>query len=295
MLQYQMALRSHEHKEAEQALHKSEDNYRLLVENIREVIYQTDTKGIVTYVSPAIEALTGFSQAEVEGRHFSQFIFKDDFERIVMRFDKALTGQTRATEYRILKKSGECVWVRTFSTPIRQADEVLGLQGVLSDISDLKALEAGLREREKELSSKTKDLEEMNAALRVLLETRQRDKTELEETVLFNIKELINPYVEKLKKTSLDDKQATYLNILESNLKNVAASFSHALHFKYASLTPAEIQIADLIRDDKTTKEIADLLNLSTRTIESHRKNIRRKMGLTDKKMNLRTTLLTIK
>jgi hypothetical protein len=89
MLQDQIGIRIHERNEAEQALCKSEDNYRFLVENIHEVLYQTNKKGMVTYVSPTIEALTGFSQAEVEGRHFSQFIFKEDFERI-RKFVKGL-------------------------------------------------------------------------------------------------------------------------------------------------------------------------------------------------------------
>jgi DNA-binding CsgD family transcriptional regulator len=184
--------------------------------------------------------------------------------------------------------------VSTFSRPIREDDKSVGLQGVLSDVTAYKEAEAELQEREKELSIKTKDLEEINTALRVLLKKREKDKDELEEKILLNLKELVNPYLDKLKKSIDDKKERVYLDILEANLRTLTSSFSRDLHFKYLNLTPTELRIAGLIREGKTSKDIAEFMNLSTRTIESHRKSIRRKMGLTAKKRNLRTLLLEI-
>jgi PAS domain S-box-containing protein len=294
MVRFEMAIDIHDKKVAEEALRESEKKYRQLVENINEVIYSTDEKGMMTYVSPAITSLTGFSPSEIEGRHFSQLIFKDDFERIVGRFGKALLGQERPTEYRILTRTGEYRWVRTYSKPIREGDEVKGIRGVLLDITEQKRVEAALKEREKELSFKAGHLEEMNAALRVLLKTREQDKIELEEKVLLNVNQHIIPYVEKLKTYLEDGKQKAYLDILEANIKSVTSSFSRDLHFKYLKLTPTELHIAGLIREGKTTGEIADLMNLSSRTVESHRKNIRNKMGLKVVKANLRATLMSL-
>jgi len=162
------------------------------------------------------------------------------------------------------------------------------------EIAERKRVEKELKERGKELEEKTRNLEEVNTALRVLLKSREEDKAELEEKVLFNVRELVAPYVEKLKKSGLDDKQKGYTNILESNLDGITAPFSQRLSSRYLKLTPTEIQVANLIKHGKTTKEIAEFLNLSSQTIEFHRKNIREKIGIKNKRANLRTHLLSL-
>lgn len=294
MVRFEIAIDIHNRKVAEEALQQSDEKYRQLVENINEVIYAIDREGLITYVSPAITGLTGFLPSEIEGRHFGEFIFKDDFERIVGRFGEAFSGQMRPTEYRILKKSGEYCWVRTFSKPIRDGGEVKGLQGVLSDITEHKRTEATLQAKEKELSIKAGHLEEMNAALHVLLKTREQDKIDLEERVLLNVNEHVIPYLEKLRKNVEDGKQKTYLDVLDANIRGITSSFSRDLYVKYLHLTTTELHIAELIREGKTSGEIANLMNVSSRTIESHRKNIRKKMGLKEMKANLRATLMSI-
>ena len=144
------------------------------------------------------------------------------------------------------------------------------------------------------MKSKTRNLQEVNTALRVLLKKRDDDKKELEGKVLSNVKELVVPYLEKLKKSELNERQRAFTDILESNLKDVISPFSQKLSYWYLELTPTEIQVANLVKQGKTTKEIAGILNLSSQTIEFHRKNIRGKIGIKNKKANLRTHLLSI-
>lgn len=151
-----------------------------------------------------------------------------------------------------------------------------------------------LKKREKQLELNTKNLEEVNTALKVLLKQRDEDKSELEEKVVFNVKELVLPYLENLKKGRLTTLQKSYLSVLESNLNEIISPFVHKLSSSYFNLTPKEIQVADLVKKGKTTKEIADLLKSSTRVIEFHRNNLRKKFGLTNKKTNLRSHLLTL-
>lgn len=146
---------------------------------------------------------------------------------------------------------------------------------------------------EDELRTKTLSLEEVNTALRVLLKKKDEIKAELGEKVLFNVKELVVPYLEKLKNAQLGFELDAYLNILETNLNDITSSFSYKLSSKYLNLTPMEIRVASFIKLGQRTKEIAQLLNLSNRTIESHRDNIRKKLGIKNKKANLRTHLLS--
>ncbi len=149
-------------------------------------------------------------------------------------------------------------------------------------------------ELEGKVKRKTAKLEDMNTVLRVLLEKRNENKKELEEKMTSNTKDLIIPYLKKIKKGKLDDNQRSYLKILESNLNDMITPFVNEISNKYPNMTPTEIQIANLIKKGKTTKDMADLLNLSTRTVEFHRDNIRKKFRIKNKKINLRTFLLNV-
>ena len=151
-----------------------------------------------------------------------------------------------------------------------------------------------LRERETELQQKTENLEEMNAALKVLLQKRENDRIELEEKMLSNMRQLIEPYVAKLKQSKLNEKQKTFLKIILTNVDDIISPFARELSSVYFKLTPKEIQIADLIKQGKTSKEIAEILNSALKTIEFHRANIRKKIGLKNSKANLRTHLLSL-
>ena len=162
------------------------------------------------------------------------------------------------------------------------------------EIRERKQFETALRKREKELKKKTLQLQELNAALEILLKKRDKDRAELEEKMVSNVRELILPYLAKLNNGKLPDKEKAYLDIVVSNLKDIISPFALSLTGKYLSLTPTEIQVANLIKQGKTTKDIAELYNLSARTIEFHRDNIRSKLGIKNKKINLRTHLLSL-
>ena len=125
------------------------------------------------------------------------------------------------------------------------------------------------------------------------MKKRDEDKEELEEKMLFNVKNLVMPYLEKIKSSRLDDRQKTLVAIMESNLNDILSPFVRGMSTKHLNLTPSELQVADLVKNGKTTKEIAGLLHLSEKTIEFHRDNIRKKIGIKDKKINLRTYLLS--
>jgi DNA-binding CsgD family transcriptional regulator len=162
------------------------------------------------------------------------------------------------------------------------------------EIKKRKHAEQARKERETELEFKKINLEEVNTALKVLLKRSDEGKTEIEEKVLLNVRKLIMPYFEKLKISRLNDEQKTYVDIIDSNLNEIISSFVRSLSSIYWKFTSTEIQIANLVTQSRTTKEIANLLNLAVRTIESYRDNIRKKLGIKNKQINLRSYLLSI-
>ncbi|MCJ7688186.1 MAG: LuxR C-terminal-related transcriptional regulator, partial [Clostridiaceae bacterium] len=175
------------------------------------------------------------------------------------------------------------------------------LATIIKNITERKEAEEALKKKHDELKKRTRDLqiktnslEEINTAMTILLKKREEDKIELEDNVLTNVKELVEPYFEKIKKTKLDDQQEAFFSIIESNLKEIISPFTRKMSLKYLNLTPAEIRIANLIRHGSPSKDIAELLNVSPRTVETHRKNIRRKIGLEGKRANLRSHLLSL-
>jgi len=160
-------------------------------------------------------------------------------------------------------------------------------ESLKSEIVERKEAEKKLRKRERELKSKSNNLQEVNTAMKVLLDQREQDRREVEEIILNNVKELLAPYLEKIKKTKLTDAQLAHVRIIETNLENIISPFLKNLHSKYLNLTPKEIRVASLIKEGRTTKEIADLLGMSVAAVEFHRNNIRKKLGLRNKKANL--------
>ena len=145
-----------------------------------------------------------------------------------------------------------------------------------------------------ELQQKSDKLMEMNTALEVILNKREKDKEGLEEKIMLNIKDRIKPFINKLNNSNLTDKQHSYLQIIESNLKELVSSFSKSLSSIYLNLTPTEIQVANLIRQGRLSKDISTILHVSEKTVETHRKNIRKKLGITNRKENLRTILMSL-
>jgi DNA-binding CsgD family transcriptional regulator len=126
-----------------------------------------------------------------------------------------------------------------------------------------------------------------------LLKKIEEEKKELGEKITSNVNQLIKPYFEKLKNGQVNERHKTYLEIIQTNLDHILSPFARDFSSIYCSLTPQEIQISNLIKQGKTIKEVATIMSLSTKTIEFHRTNIRKKLGLKSRKDNLRTHLLS--
>ena len=160
------------------------------------------------------------------------------------------------------------------------------------NITPVVTAQEDLKKKERELSQQKKMLEDSNIALRVLLEHRQRDRVRMEDNILANVRKLVKPYLEELRFQKLDERNRNLVEIIESRLEELTSPFLNRLTSLHKLLTPREIEVAVLVREGRTSKEIAELLTVSVSGVDFHRKKIRKKLGLANEKSNLRSYLL---
>jgi PAS domain S-box-containing protein len=279
-------------KKTEMALRESEEKFRTVSEKSPNMIF-INSGGKVVYVNQKCVEMMGYNKDEFYAPEFDflTLIAPESLQKVRSSFKKHRAGQEVAPyEYGIIKKGGDRIEV-IITTKLINFEGDQAILGIVTDITDRKKAENALKQKDKELELQALHLEEVNTALKVLLEHREQEKQELEENLLVNIKKLVFPYLEKLDKGKLGAKNQTYLNIIKSNLNDLISPLANRLSSNYLALTPTELQITDLIKHGKTSKEIASMLNVSPKAVAFHRGNIRKKLDLTNKKINLQTYL----
>ena len=154
-------------------------------------------------------------------------------------------------------------------------------------------LEEKVKERTKALTKINEKLTDYNTALKVLMDQRDEDRIDLEHQVMANAEELILPSIERLKQTNLNKQQKELLGICENNISKITSSFVSSMmdNGRVRGLTHRETTIANLIVQGKSSQEISTILNISESTINYHRNNIRKKVGIKNKSVNLQVYL----
>lgn len=271
-------------------LAENEEHLRKLTEGSFEAIVLHE-EGVILDANNQYYEMFGYNQEELAGKDaISLTATPESMENIRKQISLGDLGPYQVTG---VKKDGT-----KFPMEIRiKLTDYKGHKmrmAVIRDLTELKKGEAALKKRTQELELKTKNLEEINIAMKVLLKKREADKIEIEDNVLTNVKEMIEPYFDKIKETKLDERQKTFLSIIESNMNEIISPFTRKLSLKYLRLTPTEIKIVNMIKHGYTTKKIATIMNISPRTVDTHRTNIRAKIGLENKKANLRSHLLAL-
>ena len=138
------------------------------------------------------------------------------------------------------------------------------------------------------VKARTDALEQKNTALREMINQIDIEKNSLKDHVKANINELVLQILAKLKT------KKTYIrltDLLQCHLEDITSSFGSEISDKIISLTPKEIEICSMLKGGLASKEIAALLSVSILTIVKHRKNIRRKLRISNKKINLTSYL----
>lgn len=208
---------------------------------------------------------------------------RDEIEKIRRMVDQTAS---RYFDWRFCKKDGSSFDAEVSISRFEMLDAPCAI-AIVRDVTEKKRLIEALRRREQELDEKSRYLEKVNQALKAALDYREVEKRSIEENILSRVKQFINPYLVKLGQCHLDADARAYLKIAETNLSDLLSQFSHTIFAKFMDFTPTEVRVANFIREGHDTKEIAQLMGLSPSSIQWHRKNIRAKLGLSNKNTNL--------
>jgi PAS domain S-box-containing protein len=295
-----------ERKMLTEALEASERKYRNIFNNVPIGLFRSSPEGRYMEANAYLAQILGYDSSDDLIQSMTDIgsqIYKNPGER-----DKALgiihrDGHMENFEAEFICKNGRVIWGSLSVKAVRdEKGNVLYYEGSSKDITERKRMEMELlihrdklgemvAEKTEELEKKTRTLEEMNAALNVLLQKRDEDRRQLEERFVLNVRSLILPYVDKVREGSLDTRQETCMNIIEAHLNEIVTPFLRSLN-QYG-LTPREVQVATMVKDGRATKEIAKILGIGTGAIDTHRKSIRKKLGLV-RTANLHLRLLSL-
>jgi PAS domain S-box-containing protein len=315
-----------EQKQVEQDLRESEQRFRDLAEKAPVGVYLLED-GVTRYVNQRFADMHGYTVDELIGRSgVRHLVHPEDWEKVEKHNVERLSvkpGLLAPFTFRGITRTGEIIYIETYNClTIHQGCPAIIGTGV--DVTEQKKTEEKLieyrehleelvRERtlqlnetneelqrdiarrkevERTLEINSTSLQEVNVALKVLLKQRENDRKELEEKVYSNVKELTLRYIHMLKETKVDMNQVMLLDILESNLNNIISPFSKRISF--FNFTPKEMEVIPLIKEGKTTKQIAQLLNVCMDAVSRHRYHIRKKLDLNKEKTNLRSYLLNL-
>ncbi len=327
-------------KKAGDALRESEAKYRFLTEKMYDIIWTAGLDFRITYDSPSVERLLGYTPQERLGQKITEMLTQESYAHAleVLSAELKRDKEEGVDPDRMIKleldcyhKNGSMVWMECIVSAIRDhTGKICGYHGMSRDITDRKHVELELkkhreqlewlinertaelskaydylklenearkssenelRSREMELEKGRRELEEMNSALKVLLKQREEDKANMEMNIISNIKTSVLPYIEKLESSGLAEGQMRVSSMIKSLLGEITSPFIKKVSSEFLGFTPNEIQVASLVKEGKSSKEIAEILNISLNTVHTYRYKIRIKTGLKNNKVNLRSYL----
>jgi PAS domain S-box-containing protein len=295
-----------ERKHIEETLRQSEERYRTLVETMSEGFIVLNKDMTIVYVNNQFCRISGYEKEELIGKSISYYFDEENQIIVIEQFIKRKHGQSGVYEVEITRKDSSRGFVAISSKPIFDSEN--SFQGSLAVISDItlrketdtmfltehQAMKTQVQTTMTQIDSLNREIQGYNHALKVLLKNSQDEQKAVEEKIISNVREMVAPFLDKLKNTRLSETQKNLVDIVENNLSNIISPFVSRLKAELRDFTPMEIQVANLIREGKTNKDIGDILAISEYTAMFHRKNIRKKLGLQHQSINLRTYLLSL-
>lgn len=290
----QMKQEIEERKRAEKALQEREEMLRIILESSPDAIAVTDSKAILIECNQSNVDMLGYSsKGELIGKNAFTLIAQKDQKRARKNSEKTLKeGIIKNIDYTLVKKDGTGFPAEMSASVIHDASgKLAGFVAITKDITVRRKAEEALIRSEAELRKQKLALEEKNIALREIIAQIEIEKRKIEEDIDSNVELVLAPILEKLRSNEANH---SYVNLLTHHLKGLTSSFGNKITDRDFNLTPREIEICNMIKGGMASKDISKLLNISSQTVERHRKNIRHKLGITNKRINLTSYLRKI-
>jgi PAS domain S-box-containing protein len=277
-----------------QALTESEERFRAAFEQAPVGIVQGDLRGALRLSNRRIRELFGIEE-ETEFLNLRLWDCTHPADLwTVDQFKDLLAGRIKdyVVEKRYLRKDGSMWWARVSASMVRDdSDRPKYFIVIVEDINDRKLAEEALlkahEEMEAKVAERTVELAAANTALKVLLDQREHEKKETEQKILASAKRLILPFLDQLLTSGLNPEQRALADVIKTGVQEITSPFGHNLSSSLVGLTPRELSVAALVKEGKASAQIAEILGVSENAVAFHRQNIRRKLGILKKNVNL--------
>ena len=260
----------------------------LIGEKCYEVIHGLDSPIDGCPCAKTLETKTaGSGEITQQGRHYiataSPILDKNNELIAFVHTIKDITKRKKAED--ALQKAHEVLERRVEE---RTAELVIANKQLKREIEERRQTEEALKESESKLRKQRSALEQKNIALREIIEQIEIEKRRIKEDMITNVEMIVFPILERLKEEKATIKS---VNLLQHHLEGLTSSFGHRITEKSFNLTPREIEVCNMVKAGLTSKDISNLLNISYQTVEGHRKNVRHKLGIANKDINLNSFL----
>lgn len=276
------------HKEAQMELRRSDTLKRALLNSPTTSAVLLDRQGLVLEINEVGARRMGKAPEQVRGRFYGDFLPREVAASRLAKVEACLASgrpQDFEDEY-----EGHAYGHTVYPAHDHQ-DRTWGVAIFGQDITERREAEKALARQQEAMAAQAFSLAEANTALKVLLEHRADQRRALEENVLVNVRRLVEPYLERIEAGRLSQEQKTLLDIARNNLEEITGPLARRWISGAVGLTPRELEVANLVREGRTTCEIAQVLCVSEQAVAFHRKNIRKKLGLAKRRVNLRAFL----
>jgi PAS domain S-box-containing protein len=278
-----------QHKQIMSVLKESEERFRAIIAGIEDGYYEVDLKGNMQFFNRSMARMLGYPPGELVGMNNRVFMDRANAKKVFRVFNRVYrTGvAAKALDWELIRKDeGRCTIEASISLMKDSDGRPTGFMGIARDITDRKAQEG-------ERVAREQALEAMNTALKIFIKSRQAEQAELDRSIRQQIDNALRPCTEALCSRTKGTGLAHLALKLRGHLDALSRPFSTGFNRLIGLLSATEIEVARLVKEGFSSKEIADLLNVSIKTVEAHRTSIRKKLGLTDRKTNLKAFLVS--